>query len=311
MNIAGRSRIITTVISTIAIIVLSLNLSACVTNEEQGYPENWEDIQPAAVPEIAALVPNELAQRGTLVVAAFPPYAPFMFKNSRNEIIGMEMDLSRAVAHVMGLEWQVKQLDFSLILPALSAGTIDLGASGFTDTIERRENYDFIDFLYAGIQWGQRVDKPVDRNNPCGLSVAVQRTTVAESDDVRPLSEQCVKEGKKPIEILSYATSDQAATALVLGRADAFASDSPVLAWAIERSDGALETSSEMFQAAPYGFAVPKNSPLGPAIAAALQHLMDTGDYERILNIWGVKEGHLDKGQVNGPLQPETETIAS
>lgn len=281
-------------------VAIGLGLSGCVTNEEQGHPEGWEEITPAAVPEIAAMVPENIAARGVLIGGTNPPFAPFEFKDSHHEIIGAEMDLARALAGVMGLDFRPQEQDFSLILPSLSAGTVDIGVSGFTDTEERRKNYDFINTLYAGIQWGQRADEqPISRDDACGLTVAVQRTTVSETDDVRPLSEQCVEAGKEPIEVLSYETSDQAATALVLGRADAFSADSPVLGWAIERAEGKLITSGELFDAAPYGIAVPKDSPLGPAIAAALNHLIETGAYEQILEMWGIQEGLLDQAMIN------------
>ncbi|OIR74964.1 ABC transporter substrate-binding protein [Corynebacterium diphtheriae] len=287
------------VVAICATVALALPLTACVTNEEQGHPDSWVEVTPAAVPEIAAMVPQDLGDRGTLVAGANPPFAPFEFKDSNHNIIGMEMDLMRAISAVMGLKYEAQQQDFSLILPSLSAGTIDVGASGFTDNDERRENYDFVDFLYAGIQWGVQKDSSVSRENPCGLTIAVQRTTVAETDDAHPLREKCIAEGKKPVEILPYATSDQAATALVLGRADVFSADSPVVGWAVERAEGKLTTTGEIFDAAPYGFAVPKGSPLGPAIAAALEHLIKTGDYQKILNMWGVKEGYVEQGMIN------------
>lgn len=289
----------TRVLALCTAITLAVSLSACVTNEEQGHPDGWEEVSPPAVPDIAALVPQPLAEKGTLVASSNPPFAPFEFKNSRHEIIGMEMDLMRAASSVMGLKYQPIEQDFSLILPSLSAGTIDVGASGFTDNEERRKNYDFVDFLYAGVQWGQQVGSPIDPNNACGLSIAVQRTTVADTDIVRPMSDDCVAQGKKPIEVLAYETSDQAATALVLGRADAFVADSPVLAWAISRSEGKLETVGSISDAAPYGFAVPKGSQLGTALAAALQHLINTGDYQRILKMWGIDEGLVSSAMIN------------
>ncbi|AEQ06485.1 ABC transporter substrate-binding protein [Corynebacterium pseudotuberculosis] len=289
----------TRVLALCTAITLAFSLSACVTNEEQGHPDGWEEVSPPAVPEIAALVPQPLAEKGTLVASANPPFAPFEFKNSHHEIIGMEMDLMRAASSVMGLKYQPIEQDFSLILPSLSAGTIDVGASGFTDNEERRKNYDFVDFLYAGVQWGKQVGSSVDPNNACGLSIAVQRTTVADTDIVRPLSDDCVAQGKKPIELLAYETSDQAATALVLGRADAFVADSPVLAWAISRAEGKLETVGSISDAAPYGFAVPKKSQLGVALAAAMQHLIKTGDYQRILKMWGINEGLVSSAMIN------------
>lgn len=185
-----------------------------------------------------------------------------------------------------------------MILPAVQAGTLDAGMSGFTDTEERRENFEFVNFLYAGIQWATQPGSGVDPENPCGLTVAVQRTTVSETDDIRPKAEKCEEEGD-PITILSYDTSDNAALAALVGRADALSADSPVSAWAVERSDGQLELTGEMFDAAPYGIAVPKDSPLAEALAAAMQHLIDTGEYQRILEQWNVETGLLDEALIN------------
>src|SRR5699024_1356406 len=136
-------------------------------------------------------------------------------------------------------------------------------------------------------------------SNPCGLTVAVQRTTVSETDDVPPKSQACVDNGEEEIEILSYDTPDNAAIAALNGRADAFPADSPVTDYAVNRSDGKLELVGDLFEAAPYGMAVTKDSDYGPAMAAALQHLTETGDYARILAQWGIEDGLIDVAMTN------------
>ncbi|TVU85218.1 ABC transporter substrate-binding protein [Corynebacterium aurimucosum] len=275
-------------------LLASATLSGCVTNVEPALPEGWSAPNVDEVPEIAAMYEDA---DGVLTVGTNPPFAPFEFKDSDGSIIGLEMDLANAVAQVLGLEFQPVEQDFSMILPAVQAGQIDLGGSGFTDTDERRENFDFVDILYAGIQWAKLTDDPndVDPSNPCGLTVAVQRTTVSETDDLRPKQEACDGD----LTILPYDTSDNAALAVLMGRADALSADSPVSAWAVNRSDGRMSMVGEMFDAAPYGFAVPKDSDLGPAVAAALQHLIDTGAYAEILNKWGVDEGLVEHAMIN------------
>lgn len=282
-----------------ACLVATSLLAGCATNEEGGTPDGWEPIVPDEVPEIAAMVPPEVAADGVLNVAANPPFAPFEFKNSRGDIVGVEMDLARAVAGVMGMDFRVDDMDFALILPAVTAGSLDAGASGFTDNAERRESFDFVDFLYAGVQWAAQPGSGVDPSDPCGLTVSVQRTTVSETDDVRPKSEACEAAGKEPLTVLAFDTADNAALAALVGRADAYSADSPVTAWAVERSDGELEMVGEMFDAAPYGFAVPKGSQLANAMAAAMQYLIDTGDYARILNQWNIDTGLLDQALIN------------
>ena len=282
-----------------ACLAAAATLSACVTNTEGGNPDGWEPIVPDTVSEIAAMVPADVAADGTFSIATNPPFAPFEFKDSNGNLIGLELDLGRALAGVMGLEYRPQEMDFSLILPSVQSGGIDAGMSGFTDTEERRQNFDFVNFLTAGIQWATQPGADVDPAHPCGLTVAVQRTTVSETDDVRPKSEECVANGEDPVTVLAFDTSDNAALAALVGRADALSADSPVTAWAVQRSDGKLELVGDMFDAAPYGIAVQKGSGLAPALAAAMQHLIDTGVYDRILKQWGVTSGHLTEARVN------------
>ncbi|WP_257159952.1 ABC transporter substrate-binding protein [Corynebacterium cystitidis] len=287
------------IVTAVAVLATTGLLSGCVTNIEGGNPKGWEQIRPEEVPQIVAMVPEDVAADGVLSAGTNPPFAPFEFKDSTGKIIGVEMDLGRALASIMGLEFQPVEQDFAMILPAVDAGTVDAGMSGFTDNPERRENYDFVNFLYAGIQWAQQPGDNIDPAWPCGLTVAVQRTTVSETDDVRPKAQACEDAGEDPVTVLSYDTSDNAALALLVGRADALSADSPVTAWAVNRSEGKMELVGDMFDAAPYGFAVPKDSDLGPAMAAAMQHLIDTGDYERILAQWSIEDGLLDEALIN------------
>lgn len=274
-------------------------LTGCVTNVEGGNPDGWEPIQPEEEPSIAALVPEEVAADGVLTAGTNPPFAPFEFKDSAGAIIGVEMDLGAAIASVMGLEFEPVEQDFAMILPSLQAGTVDIGISGFTDTEERRESFDFVNYLYAGIQWAQQTGDDIDPDNSCGLTVAVQRTTVSETDDVRPRAAACEESGQEPMTVLSYDSSDNAALAVLTGRADALSADSPVTAWAVNRSDGEMELTGEIMQAAPYGMAVKQDSELGLAAAAALQHLIDTGVYEEILAQWSIEDGLLDQATIN------------
>lgn len=277
-------------------ILLSASLAGCVTNEELGNPEGWEEILPAKNPQLVALVPPEIQAKGKITVGTNPPYAPNEFKDSDGNIIGFEMDLIRAAGAMMGLEVEVNQMDFNLILPALSAGSVDVGATAFTDTEERQKNYDFVDFYSAGISWATQPgnENTIDPDNACGLKVAVQKGTYSDTDEVQGRSEECEAQGKPPIEKLVYEKADAAATATILKKAQAYSSDSPVIDFAIARSEGKLVRVGEPFDTAPFGMGVKKNSPLGKALAATLQTMMNDGTYEAILKQWGLEDGGLD-----------------
>src|SRR5699024_11027978 len=154
-------------------------------------------------------------------------------KSDSGQIVGVEMDLARAMASVMGLEFRPVEQDFAMILPSIQGGQLDIGVSGFTDTEERRENFDFVNYLYAGIQWAQptSTSEPADPTAHRGLTMPAPRTPFSETADVQPQSQACVKKVKEQIEILRYATSNNAAIAALPRRADAFSADSPVTAY--------------------------------------------------------------------------------
>ena len=282
-------------------LLLTTTLGACVTNQETGNPEGWQPIRPAKDPALAKMVPPDIAARKTVTAAANTPYAPNEFKDHEGRIIGVEMDMVKAAGAVLGLDVQPRQMDFSLILPAVSAGSIEMGASALSDTEERQKNYDFVDFLNAGVAWATQPgnETTVDPNNACGMTVAVQKGTYSDTDEVQGKSEKCEAQGKPKISKLVYASADAAATATILGRAQAYSSDSPVISYAVKRSEGRLAQIGEAFDTAPFGWAFKKGSPLAPAMAAALQKMKEDGTYDRILEPWGLRDAGMEKITMN------------
>ena len=60
--------------------------------------------------------------------------------------------------------------------------------------------------------------------------------------------------------------------------------DSPVVAYAITQTGDQLETVGDIYDAAPYGYAVPKGQgDYTKAIQGALQKLIDDGTYLKVL----------------------------
>jgi polar amino acid transport system substrate-binding protein len=75
-----------------------------------------------------------------------------------------------------------------------------------------------------------------------------------------------------------------------------------VTTWAIKQSNGKLEDAGQMYDSAPYGWPVPKGSPLAQALLKALQHLMQTGDYKTIAANWGAESGMIQNPVINGAI---------
>src|SRR5262249_43441475 len=84
-------------------------------------------------PSIASQVPASIKSSGQLSVAADATYAPDEFIASDGKtVIGMDADLAKAIAQLMGLQATVQNIPFDSIIPGLAAGKYDLGMSSFT-----------------------------------------------------------------------------------------------------------------------------------------------------------------------------------
>jgi polar amino acid transport system substrate-binding protein len=280
----------------------ALTLSACASNNESGNSTPSSAAQTTGVTKddsIAALLPDKIKSSGKLIVAVNVPYAPNEFKDSSGKIVGFDVDLMNATATVMGLTVEYREADFDKIVPAVEGGTYDVGMSSFTDNKTREKTVDFVTYFNAGTQWAEPSGKTVDPDNACGLKVAVQSTTVQDTDDLPARSKKCTDAGKPAITKLKYDRQDDATTALVLGKVDAMAADSPVTAYAVKQSGGKIALAGSIYDAAPYGWAVAKGSPLAQAMQKAVQKLMDDGTYKSICESWNVQAGAITTSKIN------------
>jgi polar amino acid transport system substrate-binding protein len=280
--------------------VAALTLTGCVDNSTPATGGS-ESTAPAIERDDAAaeLVPAEVADTGTLVIGTDPTYAPNEFKNEAGDPIGWGIELASGVAAKLGLEPEFQVAKFDNIIPSVMGGKADIGSSSFTDTVEREQQVDFVNYYTAGIQWASAAGTEVNPDDACGLKVAVQATTYEDTDEVPAKSEACVAAGKPAIEKLKFDTQDAATNAVVLGQADALSADSPVTLYAVAQTGDKLQLAGETFDVAPYGMVVAKDSELTVAVQAALQSMVDDGSYEAILDEWGVADGGIDEITIN------------
>lgn len=282
--------------------VAALVLAGCVDNSTPGAggPAGGSPASDVMKDDAAAaLLPDAIAESGTLIVGTDAAYPPNEYKDEAGAPIGWGIDIANAIAAKLGLTAEFKISKFDNIIPSITGGTVDIGESSFTDTVEREKQVDFVNYYTAGIQWASATGKDVDPDNACSLKVAVQATTVEDTDEVPAKSDACVAAGKPAIEKLQFDTQDLATTAVVLGQADAMSADSPVTLYAIAQSKGKLQAAGTSFEVAPYGIAVAKDTGMAEAVQAALQSMVDDGSYGKILAEWGVTDGGIDTITIN------------
>lgn len=251
--------------------------------------------------EIAAMLPKEIADKGTLSVGSDTAYAPAEFIDVDGKTpVGFDIDTINAVAAVLGLEADVQTAAFDGIIPAIGS-KYDVGISAFTITDERTAEANMISYAVAGSQFGVAADNPegFDPENLCGSTIGVQTSTI-QDEELTEAAKDCEDEGEEPMEVVRYESQADVTTNLVGGKLQAMYADSPITAYAVEQTSGEVETIGEINDAAPYGIVVAQDSEeLTEAVQAALQKLIDDGTLEEIFAGWGSEGVVVDEAELN------------
>jgi len=258
-----------------------------------------------ADPAAVKLVPAAIKAKGTLTVAADASYAPNeFFASDGHTVIGMDADLSAALAAAMGLKANVVNQTFDSIIPGLASGKYDMGASSFTDTKEREKTVNFVDYFEAGTSFYTKSSggtAVTGLSDLCGKTVSVEKGTT-EQTDATGQSSKCKKAGKAAVNVLAFPDQNGANLALSSGRAQVGMADSPVAAYQVKKSNGQFKLVGQTYGTAPYGLAIPKSSKLDAAVLVALQSLIKSGSYTKILAKWGVESGAIKTPKINGAI---------
>ena len=259
---------------------------------------------------IAAALPDKYKQSGTIVVATDASYAPNEFlPEGSNDPIGMDIDLANALGQVMGLKVTIEPASFDGIIAGINAGRYDMSLSSFTDTKAREESVNFVTYFNAGTSTMVLAGNPQNIQtitDLCGRPVGAENGTTQldllnDATVDGSVVKACTDAGKPAPVAQGFPKQTDVNSALAAGRIDAYMADSPVVAYAVKQTGDKFEKVGEDQGTAPYGIALPKDpAALTTTVQQAMQKLIDSGAYQKILENWGVSSGAITTSEVNG-----------
>lgn len=279
---------------------LALILASCGSDDVAG------DSAPATTldrdDELHKMLPEEVRSEGTLVMVTDatmgPPYGYFGQDNKTIE--GVDVDLMTAVAQLLGLELQVENVKFDSIIPGVQGHRYDLALTAMLDTEERQEQVTFVDVLQGGSSFLVLADSPLKNFSPadaCGHTVGAQTGSV-EAAGLLEQSKECVEQGSEPVDVQQFPETDKAVLALRAGRIDAFNGATGMVAF-IGEKDSKVRLAGEPYNQGIQGIAFPKDSELVTPVKKAVEKLMATGVYNKILDEYGMRDLGIEKVTVN------------
>ena len=283
--------------------IVGLALSACgSTSLSTPGASNKPTVSQTKEANLADKLPAKIKAAGKIVVGVDATYAPNEFLDADGKTVrGMDVDLFNAVAQKFGVTVQWVPANFDSIILGVDGGKYDVGVSSFTINADRKKQVNMVSYFNAGTQWAVLKGNPkkVDTENACGLSIGVQKGTV-QIDDLTARSKKCTAAGKKAITQIVEQAQAKVTADLVSGKADAMLADSPVGLYAVKQTGGQLEALGQVYDAAPYGYVLPKaETEFAQAIVDALKALDTSGDYKKALSTWGNDTGAISDFAVN------------
>ncbi|WP_405844035.1 ABC transporter substrate-binding protein [Streptomyces sp. NBC_01518] len=264
---------------------------------------------------LASKLPSAIRDKGVITVGSDIAYAPVEFKDNSGKVVGLDPDLGAAMGKQLGVKFEFQNGTFDALLTGLRSNRYDIAMSAMTDNKNRQdgvdpdtgkkvgEGVDFVDYLTAGVSIYTRkgdTENIASWSDLCGKKLAVERGTVSE-DLAKTETKKCT--GGKKITIEPFDDDQQAQTRLRSGGADAASSDFPVAAYAVKTSGGGkdFQLVGDQVEAAPYGIAVAKSdTQLRDALKAAMDAVIKSGEYEKILTKWGAEDGAVKSSVING-----------
>ncbi|QNS02715.1 ABC transporter substrate-binding protein [Streptomyces xanthii] len=264
---------------------------------------------------LADKLPKEIRDKGVIRVGSDLAYAPVEFKDKSGGVIGIDPDIAAAMGKQLGVKFEFENGTFDTLVTGLRSNRYDIAMSAMTDTKDRQngvdsdtgkkvgEGVDFVDYFNAGVSIYTPKGKTQGIktwDDLCGKKIVVQRGTVSH-DLAKAQAKKCPK--GKTLGIQAFDDDQQAQTRLRSGGADAGSSDFPVAAYAVKTTGGgkAFEIVGDQVEAAPYGIAVAKDkTQLRDALQAALNAIIENGEYGKIVAKWGVEAGAVKESGING-----------
>jgi len=236
------------------------------------------------VGSVAAAPAHRAATKLTICTDA--TYPPEEFYQGTT-LVGSDIDIGTEIAKRVGSTARFQNTGFDGIIAALLAKKCDAILSGMNDTVERRKQVAFVDYLSVGQSLMVKKGNPNKINSLTSLSgksVSVEvGTTNKQFLDAE--SKLLTKKGKAAIKVVTFPKDTDAASALKTGRVDAYFGDSPVVAYYLKR-DSSFGFAGRPVNPIPVGIAIRKGDPLIPKIRKAVTSMYADGTMKKILAKW-------------------------
>ncbi|TDD09436.1 ABC transporter substrate-binding protein [Nonomuraea deserti] len=252
---------------------------------------------------LAAKVPARLRTDGLKVVSSlgYPPME--LYASDGKTAIGLDPSLTRAIARKLGVKVTITDEEFNSQIPGVLTGRYDFVISSMTDNAERQGKLSFVDYVRAG------AGLLVKKGNPAGISgpddLCGKTVSVVDNGSSLALAEQydadCEKAGEGGVTILKFPGDQEALLQVGGGRAQANITDYVVTTYKAADPKLGVEAIAIEGTESLWGIGMkPDDKELIDSVKGALDSLIRSGEYGKVLKAWNLEKLAVESATVNG-----------
>lgn len=227
---------------------------------------------------------DKILEKKVLLVGTTGTQPPITATTKKGEIIGLDADIARAIATALGVELKFVLMPFEKLLPALSAGKVDMVLSGMTMTPERNRKVTFVGPYYvsgkgilamstrfAELQQAKGLNTPE-------VTVAALKNSTSQvfAETMTPLAKRVLT-----------ASYDEAIDLMLKNKVDVVIADYPFCALTAYRfRDKGLYAGESPLTFEPLGIAMPEDTLLINWVQNFIDFLRGSGRLEKMYQKW-------------------------
>ncbi|WP_281164726.1 amino acid ABC transporter substrate-binding protein/permease [Liquorilactobacillus sicerae] len=218
-------------------------------------------------------------QAKTYTIGTDVTFPPFVYANSHNKYVGIDMELIRTIAKTEGFKIEIKPVGFNAAVQGVSSGQFDGIISGMTITKEREKTFQFSTPYYeSGI-----VMAVAPKSNIKSLKDLKGKRVAVKTGTQGATYANSLKK-KYGFKTVTFDDSDNMYNDVKTGNSAACFDDSAVLNYGVRTGLG-LKIVTKPADIGKYGFAVKKghNQKLMKMFNAGLAKLKKNGKYDQII----------------------------
>lgn len=222
-----------------------------------------------------------IEETGVLTMMTATGFPPYEYIDENGQPAGVDIDIAQLVADKLGVELQVLDMDFNLLVDSLKGGKGQLIAAAMSSTPDRASQIDFSTQYHSD---GQCLMIPKGSDIAGADDLAGKIVTVQEATTGHIYAEE-----ELGLEVLSFKNAVECATAVMGGKADAAVLDKITVDTLVAANPDKLDVLPEMLTDEGYALGIAKgNEDFLKVVNEVLEAALADGTIDEL------KEKHLE-----------------